>query len=71
VDWERAIAFGIDVTLLEANLDRSPMERLQELIEMNRLCAEFQARTLPPETRARLEKAELHDKFGSLLAYAP
>ncbi len=37
--WQAAIAFGIDVTLLEANLERTPAERLRELVAMN----QFQA----------------------------
>jgi hypothetical protein len=33
-DWDRAIEFGIDVTLLLENLERSPAERLARLQQM-------------------------------------
>lgn len=33
-DWDRAIAFGIDVTLLLENLERTPAERLARLQQM-------------------------------------
>jgi len=34
--WQAAIDFGIDVTLLEANLERTPAERLRELVSIRR-----------------------------------
>ncbi len=35
--WQAAIDFGIDVTLLEANLRMTPDERIQQLMAMQRL----------------------------------
>ena len=32
--WEQAIEFGIDVTLLEANLRRTPAQRIADLVAM-------------------------------------
>lgn len=69
--WEQAIAFGIDVTLLEANLARRPFERIRELAAMNRFHAEVQARSLSEAERRRLDAEELVAKFGDLLRYAP
>lgn len=69
--WEQAIAFGVDVTLLEANLARTPAERLRELTAMNRFHAAVQARTLSEAERRRLDAEELVAKFGELLEGAP
>ncbi len=69
--WQEAIDFGIDVTLLAANLQRTPAERLQELVAMNQFQATLQARTLPEPLRARLDREELIAKFGDLLRDAP
>lgn len=65
--WDEASAFGIDVTLLEANLRRTPAERIRELVAMNRFQAAVQARAVPEAVRARLARAELEAKFGALL----
>ena len=40
-DWERAIDFGIDVSLLLANLELTPTERLQQLEAMLELTEEI------------------------------
>ena len=69
--WDHAIEFGIDVTLLEANLARTPAERIAELVAMNRLQAQIQARTLDDATRRKLDAAELRLKFGDLMDAAP
>lgn len=69
--WQAAIDFGIDVSLLEANLRRTPAERLRELVAMNRFQAEVQARTVPEALRRRIDAEELAAKFGELLAAAP
>jgi hypothetical protein len=68
--WQAAIDFGIDVTLLAANLERTPAERLRELVAMNRFQAELQARTVPDELQRRIDAEELVAKFGELLAAA-
>jgi hypothetical protein len=62
---QAAVDFGIDISLLESNLALSPAERVRELVAMNRLHAEIQARTLTPEERARLDELELQE----LVAY--
>lgn len=41
--WQRAIDFGIDVSLLEENLRLTPDERLQQLMAMQRLFDMVQA----------------------------
>jgi hypothetical protein len=69
--WQAAIDFGVDVTLLAANLERTPAERLRELVAMNRFQAELQARTVPSELRRRIDAEELMAKFGAYLAGAP
>lgn len=68
--WQAAIDFGVDVTLLAANLGRTPAERLRELVAMSRFQAELQARTVPDELRRRLDAEALVAKFGELLASA-
>lgn len=65
--WQAAMAFGIDVTLLEANLERTPAERLRELVAMNQFQAQAQGRGLPEAVRQAMEEAELRAKFGALL----
>ena len=65
--WEQAIEFGIDVTLLEANLRRTPAERIADLVAMNQMQARIQARTLDEGARRRLDEAELRAKFGELI----
>ncbi len=69
--WAQAIDFGIDVTLLDANLARTPAERIAELVAMNRVQAQIQSRTLDDATRRKLDAAELRQKFGDLLDSAP
>ena len=69
--WQAAIDFGVDVTLLAANLERTPAERLRALVAMNRFQAELQTRTVPSELRRRIDAEELMAKFGALLAAAP
>ena len=69
--WQAAIDFGIDVTLLAANLERTPAERLHELVAMNRFQDELQARTVPSELRRRMDAEELVAKFGALMAASP
>ena len=46
--WDAAIAFGIDVSLLEANLALSVEERLQQLDQMTRLYEELRPKELDP-----------------------
>ena len=69
--WQAAIDFGVDMTLLAENLERTPAERLRALVAMNRFQAELQARTVPSELRRRIDAEELMAKFGALLAAAP
>ena len=65
--WQRAIEFGIDVTLLEANLALTPAERLRGLVAMNRLHEQIQSRTLTPARRSEIDSRELELKFGPIL----
>ena len=65
--WQRAIEFGIDVTLLEANLALTPAQRLRELVAMNRFHEQIQSRTLTPSERAKNDARELELKFGPFL----
>lgn len=69
-EWQAAIDFGIDVTLLEENLRRTPAERLCELEAMNSFMDEVQARTVPEDLRRELAAEALVAKFGDLLRYA-
>jgi hypothetical protein len=69
-EWQAAIDFGIDVTLLEANLQRTPAELIDELEEMNDFMDEVQARNLSEELRQQLATEELAAKFGDLLKFA-
>ncbi|MBL8971602.1 MAG: hypothetical protein JNK56_13515 [Myxococcales bacterium] len=69
-EWQAAIDFGIDVTLLEENLRRTPAERLAELEEMNAFVDDIQARNVPLELRRQLAAEALVAKFGDLLRYA-
>jgi len=63
---EAAAAFGIDLALLDANLARTPAERLAELAAMSRLVEAMQAGTLSAEQRAGLRRREM---IAELLAY--
>ena len=69
---QEAIDFGVDITLLEANLRLTPAERIRELVAMNRFREDMQSRTLSPEMRRRLEDAELRELAGRhSLEYVP
>ncbi len=46
--WDDAIAYGIDVTLLERNLRLTPAERIQQLDESNRWRAQLRERLPSP-----------------------
>jgi hypothetical protein len=51
-DWEKAIDYGIDVSLLLENLELTPTERLQQLEKLNELYDEVRsARGLDAEER--------------------
>jgi hypothetical protein len=51
--WQRAIDFGIDVTLLEENLRLTPDERLQQLVAMQRLFDAVRAESAEARDRTR------------------
>lgn len=68
-EWQAAIDFGIDVTLLEENLRRTPAERLR-LDAINKILHEVEIRTVPEDVRDRRAAEELVAKFGDLLKYA-
>ena len=46
-NWEAAIEFGIDVSLLEANLKLSVEQRLEQLDQMTRLYEELRPKVPP------------------------
>lgn len=69
-EWQEAIDFGIDVTLLEENLRRTPAERIRQLVVMNRFQHQVQMRTVPEKLRHQLAADALVAKFGDLLKYA-
>lgn len=48
-DWDAAIAYGIDVTLLERNLALTPTERLLQLQQMTELYELLRPRGDDPE----------------------
>jgi hypothetical protein len=60
---ERAVAFGIDVSLLHANLALRPSQRLSELVEMNRLHDAIQARTMSSAQRDQLAAERTAEKL--------
>ncbi|HUH03854.1 MAG TPA: hypothetical protein VML75_17785 [Kofleriaceae bacterium] len=65
-DWEAAIAAGVDVTLIEANLSLPPYERLRRHFEHARFRERVQARTVPPALRAEIEARRFAEKLASL-----
>ncbi len=69
-EWQAAIDFGIDVTLLEENLRRTPAERFRRLNAINKILHEVEIRTVPEDVRDRRAAEELVAKFGDLLKYA-
>lgn len=48
-DWDAAIAYGIDVSLLERNLQLTPTERLLQLQQMTELYELLRPRDGDPE----------------------
>jgi hypothetical protein len=53
--WQRAIDYGIDVSLLSDNLRLTPDERLQQLVAMQRLLDAVQAERAEREAVRRAE----------------
>jgi hypothetical protein len=45
-DWDAAIAAGIDVTMIEANLRRRPCERLRRMEAANRFSVETELQAI-------------------------
>lgn len=66
LEWDAAVEFGIDVSLIESNAELTPAERIQDLVAMNRLHEEIQARTLSVEERDRLIAMELKEELARL-----
>ena len=60
---EEAAAFGIDLSLLRANLRLTPQERLTELEGMLRLSEALQAQTLTAAQRDRLERRAMVEEL--------
>jgi hypothetical protein len=65
-DWDAAIEFGIDVTLLLRNLGLSPCERMRQAAEHLRFIEAVRQRTVPAEVRARMEHERLWEKIDAL-----
>jgi hypothetical protein len=65
-DWDAAIAFGIDVTLLLHNLSLSPCERLQQAAEHLFFIEAVRQRTVSEELRAQMEHERLWEKIDAL-----
>lgn len=61
--WDSAVEFGIDVSLIESNARLTPAQRIRELVAMNRLHEQIQARTLTPEERDALYARELREEL--------
>jgi hypothetical protein len=64
--WSDAIALGIDVTLIERNLRRSPAERIQAASEHLLLRAEIQSRTVAGSIAAELAEKRRKEKIAAL-----
>lgn len=64
--WDSAIEAGIDVTMIEQNLQLSPAERLSQLESANLFVAEVQARTVPDAVRREREQRRLQEKLAML-----
>jgi hypothetical protein len=60
----RAIELGIDVSLLEANLRLSVVERLERAARHQQAIDELQARTLTEAQRQALELRRIREKYG-------
>ena len=52
-DWEKAIDYGIDVSLLLRNLELTPTERLQELEGWLELVEEIHGKAREADLQAR------------------
>ncbi|MEM9457545.1 MAG: hypothetical protein AAGF11_25425 [Myxococcota bacterium] len=64
--WDAAIEAGIDVTMIERNLQLSPSERLRQMEEANRFVLEVQSRTVPPHIRQVQDHERLREKLAAL-----
>jgi hypothetical protein len=66
--WRQAIAYGVDVTLLEHNLKLSPAARIRLADEYATAHGAIASRTVPAEVRAVLERQRLAEKAAALEA---
>lgn len=64
--WDAAIAAGVDVTMLEANLRLTPAERIAQMLEATRFIVEAQQRTVPEHVRVASARARLEEKLAAL-----
>ncbi len=64
--WDAAIEHGIDVTLLMANLELTPAQRIARLDQLNRFAAEVQRRTVPAKVREAMARKRLQEKLEAL-----
>jgi hypothetical protein len=64
--WDAAIAAGVDVTMIEANLCLTPGERLRRHDAYARFREQVQSRTVSPTLRAAIEARRVDEKLASL-----
>lgn len=64
--WDAAIAAGVDVTMIEANLALTPAERIAQMTAATRFIVEVQQRTVPEHVRAARAEARLREKLAAL-----
>lgn len=60
---KEAADFGVDLALLDADLARSPAERLRANAALVGLAVRARRQTLTPEQRARLERREMLEEI--------
>lgn len=65
-EWDAAIKAGVDVTMIERNLQLSPAERLTQMEAANHFVAEVQLRTVPYAVRREREQRRLEEKLAAL-----
>jgi hypothetical protein len=65
-EWDAAIEFGVDVTLILHNLELTPQQRLEQAAAHQQFIDEVQAHAVAPELREQLELERLWEKIDAL-----
>jgi hypothetical protein len=65
-DWDAAIAAGVDVTMIEQNLQLTPAERVRQMEEAVGFVFEVQTRTIPEAVRRERDRHRLEEKLAML-----